>query len=375
MVKLDPYGEQTEAKHKYFKDYFFKWVTIIGNSNYCKNLIYVDSFSNAGKYQDGSVGSPIIALDCINSYIKKNECTNRFYVFLNDYDQERIDYLKNIVQSRHYSKNIVVDFKCMEANDHIEFVLKRIKIIHSKKSFFFIDPYKVADNVIEIDKLVEILHDDNYSELIFNHMVFDTVRNIKTFPEKYLPFYKGVEEKSIDSLTGDKYNQIVIEYITANSCTAKNKKIYFASYPFLNSRNRELYYLLIFTKHPVGFNKIKESLWYVSDGILEHKNSVQSKDQLSLFDTCGEIVTKCVNDYTINVKLEHLRELILEEFTGKTVFIEDLIKFVEEETIFHTGQLKTKTLRPLEQEGKIKYINGVRKKNYTYPAKTELKFI
>ncbi len=372
MVKLDPYGEQTEAKHEYFQDYFYKWVVILGQAKYYKNLIYVDSFSNAGEYVDGSYGSPIIALKSISAFIRKNEYAPIFHVYLNDYDCERVEHLRKLISDINLPTGINIDFKCMKANDHVDYVLKKIKNINMKKSFFFIDPYKVADNVIKLEKIVAILNEENYSELIFNHMVNDTVRNIKTYPEKYLPFYKGLTRDHLDEYKSEDYNKLIIEHVL-RSCKGESR-VFTASYPFYNSKNTELYYLLIFTRNQIGFNKIKESLWKVSDGLLMHKNEAQSSTQISLFETCENEVSKCLTEYTISTKVDELKEILISEFSDKMVSIEDILDFVEKETIFHKGHVKKRTLKPLEAQGLIKVVKSKRRKAFLYPSGTVIQF-
>jgi len=293
-------------------------------------------------------------------------------VFLNDYDKERVDHLERLVSSQNFPKEIRIDFKCMKANDHVDYVLKKIKRLNKKKSFFFIDPYKVADNVIKLEKIISILDEDNYSELIFNHMVNDTVRNIRTYSHKYLPFYKGLTKESISEFKSEDYNKLIIEYVLRKS--KSHGRVYAASYPFYNSKNRELYYLLIFTRNQVGFNKIKESLWKVSDGLLVHKNKAQSDIQISLFETCDNTVEQCITEYTISTKVDELKDVLISEFSNKTVRVEEIIDFVEKETIFHKGHIKMRTLKPLEVDGVIEVIKSPRKRNFMYPNGTIIKF-
>jgi len=47
---------------------------------------------------------------------------------------------------------------------------------------------------------------------------------------------------------------------------------------------------------------------------------------------------------------------------------------MSDETDFHSGQVKTKTLRIMEDKDLIDIKNGTRKRKKSYPAGTELRF-
>ena len=76
-----------------------------------------------------------------------------------------------------------------------------------------------------------------------------------------------------------------------------------------------------------------------------------------------------------NPNFAPLKEALQDRFIGKGwVRIEDVIDFVmSDETDYHSGQVKTKVLRPME---KNKEIEGKdRSKSFTYPERTKIKFL
>ena len=72
-----------------------------------------------------------------------------------------------------------------------------------------------------------------------------------------------------------------------------------------------------------------------------------------------------------------LREAILARFQGAGwITIDEVLRFVESDaTLFHTGQLKTPVLRPLEQEALIEVDPSSRKRRWKYPTGTRLRFL
>ena len=72
-----------------------------------------------------------------------------------------------------------------------------------------------------------------------------------------------------------------------------------------------------------------------------------------------------------------LEKAIVEQFgTREWQKISDVEDFVKSDaTDFHSGHLKTKTLKPMEMKGKIEVKPGTRKRPRTYPKGTVLRFL
>ncbi|WP_027127956.1 three-Cys-motif partner protein TcmP [Fusobacterium perfoetens] len=364
-LELDEYKEQTEHKHEYLKEYLPVWFYILINrkiSNNIKynNIIYVDSFSNAGEYKNGEEGSPIIALKIFNDILLKNKDKKvRVKCYFNDYNEERIIHLKELIEKMSLDNRIKVEYDEITANEHIKKVMKIIKRYSNKKVLFFIDPYKIADDIVSMSNMKQILEDDD-TEIIFNHMVSDVVRNIKEYPEKYKNFYRL--DKNLQK-SGKEFNEIFIN----NLKKEVDKEIYTASYEFLNTKNVTIYFLVFITHHPRGYEKIKEAIWRVSDGDLQHKNKGEKNNlNLSLFsDEANKKLKKEKREINIKNKVEDLKEILINEFKGKKVTYQDICKFVVEKTIFIESHIQRKTLTPLQEEGKI-IREGTNKVNSTY---------
>lgn len=356
-LKLDEYKEQTKHKHEYLREYLATWFNILINYTTSSNMsyekiIYVDSFSNAGEYITGEKGSPIIALNIFNDILKKDKNENKKITvecYFNDYDKERKEHLKKIIENFELDERIKIFYSQITANEHISCVMKKVVQYNNKKVLFFIDPYKIADDVISMESLNKILKDKD-TEIIFNHMVNDVVRNIKHYPEKYQDFYRinKTEQKN-----ANEFNELFIENIRKEN----DVRLFIFSYEFLNIKNQTIYFLVFITHHNKGFEKIKEAIWRVSKGDLIHKNKGNSNNcNLSLFP---EENIKELKEFKIKNKVEDLKDILLNEFKGRNVKYEEIKKFVIEETIFTSGQIYRKTLIPLKKEGKINIIGKI----------------
>ncbi len=69
------YREHTRVKHILLKKYLTAWIPILGRWN--PKICYFDGFAGRGEYTDGTLGSPLIALevaDRLSEYFGKLTC-------------------------------------------------------------------------------------------------------------------------------------------------------------------------------------------------------------------------------------------------------------------------------------------------------------
>jgi three-Cys-motif partner protein len=59
-------SDHTKIKHEILSKYLSGWIHILGNSGY-NTINYIDGFAGKGKYNDGSDGSPIIAINAFKN--------------------------------------------------------------------------------------------------------------------------------------------------------------------------------------------------------------------------------------------------------------------------------------------------------------------
>ena len=120
----------------------------------------------------------------------------------------------------------------------------------------------------------------------------------------------------------------------------------------------EIYQIFYATPHPTGLEKLKESIWDVFDGDRFHRNSSIAEGQGVLWDldTAKEINAK---DFS-----KEAQELILKQFSEKTVTFNEISNFILEETMLRSGQIIDYVLKPLIKENKIVKGNKGNKQNY-----------
>lgn len=173
------YMEHTKVKHKILSEYLKTWINVL--SGKWQKVCYFDCFAGRGKYENGSDGSPIIALKAIRdikqnrTHIQEVACT-----FI-EKDASNYDNLCKVINEElnvnpdTYSSITVVP----PIND--EFVNVAAEIISKSKklppSFFFIDPFgfggipfKTIKDILSISK----------TEVFINFMIRDVNRFLKS---------------------------------------------------------------------------------------------------------------------------------------------------------------------------------------------------
>ena len=108
-------------------------------------------------------------------------------------------------------------------------------------------------------------------------------------------------------------------------------------------------------------NLRQEAIWKVTLGDFEFHDT--RSRQLALDINCPDF--------------EPLKSTLQNKFSGQGyVRIEDVIEFVgSDRTDYYSGQLKTKTLKPMENEGKIKIDGRTRRRKGTYPDGARIQFL
>ncbi|MHA1717992.1 MAG: three-Cys-motif partner protein TcmP [Promethearchaeota archaeon] len=149
----------TELKHKILKNILTKSISIASVARIRETndkYTFADFYAGEGIHEDGKYGSPLIALETIESINLRNEF-EKYNCIFTEIDVERCEILKKNVSTKLKSmkkRNIVNEF-CYAGNwgDYTKEIIEILK--DSKWGFLFLDPFA---NQINIDLLIEILN-------------------------------------------------------------------------------------------------------------------------------------------------------------------------------------------------------------------------
>ena len=333
-----------------------------------KPLAYFDCFAGKGKFDDGNLGSPLIALDILHNSLAKSRIDSEPSISATFIDKNYANDLKN-----NTSKYPEVSIVSGSYEDTIEELLK------SKKGcnvFLYIDPYGIkALDCKKFDAFA--MGHFNSIELLINMNSFGFIREAcnalgtvfntedsSFFDDliEYDPTIFDATDKSIDALNriagGDYWKEIIMKYksgmidgykaeeeFSEKYCQRLRKNYkYVLNMPIRIQRNQHPKYRMIHaTNHPDGCVLMADNIcnrW-------ELLKNIQNKGQLTLFqeDFNNQIIDESkISHYVINHFSQYIDWISLTETIANY--------FVEYGAICKSGEI-TKVLKKLEKENKL----------------------
>ena len=327
-------------------------------------VLYVDCFAGKGKFDDGTAGSPIIALDIIKDALSKSNAKNpRVETHFID-----LNYAKDLKTNlSEYEEVHIVSGKY---EDKIDGLLQNKK---SHNVFLYIDPYGIkALDCIKFDSFAKRF---NSIELLINLNSFGFIREAchamgASFedPEIFNDLVEydaskfDASDKSIKDLNiiagGEYWQQIIIDY--------KTKKIdgYEAEERFAHEYSQRLassykyvlnmplrikegqkpkYRMIHATNHPDGCILMADNIckrW-------EDMRDIQTGGQLSLFEQNYN------NQYVSNQEIENIIEKHYQQYKRDVSLNESMAEFFTANGAISTSKEITNYLKEFEKRNKL----------------------
>jgi len=110
-----------------------------------KEFLYIDGFAGPGRYDDGSEGSPILAIKSLNNLFSENveiseNCIVKcVFVEANDKNFEKL--VENLEDLEHNTKNIAVEYYQGEFEHVFPAIMEDYDEFSTSPSLFFLDPF------------------------------------------------------------------------------------------------------------------------------------------------------------------------------------------------------------------------------------------
>lgn len=327
--------EQTESKHLVLRKYLDGWFPILGS--FSGKLLFVDAFAGPGEYAGGEEGSPIIALDCVRNHRQQGRLqkVEVFCLFI-EKDGVRANHLQNLL--RQQSTIPMTKYRVLsgESEETITDLLDAIDS-HGKvlaPSFFMIDPFGIKGSTMEMFR--KILMNDR-SEIFFSFM-YEPIRRWIAEPafRKHLTALFGTDEwrKALSIEEGDERKRFVHGLFREQ--LKKNGARFVVPFQLWRG-GRHVYTIFFCTGNIKGCDLMKASIWSTApQGTYDLR--AQAGDRRMLF----------------NADTEPLAQQLRDRFCGQWVPIETIEEFVMgDETLFHKGHLRRKTLAGMLRDGRI----------------------
>lgn len=290
----------TIKKFELIEEYITTWADILLLSPKCNGIIFIDCMCNSGVYTDDNGdevhGTPIrvskVLLEAARRYPSK-----QVHIYLNDNSEEKIDFLSKHLPPN--ERNFQIITTTMDGNDLLMQIGPQLYGPNHMHYFLLYDPY---DASINWDALLPFFR--NWGEVMINHMVSDPVRAIRsakkrTTKEKYENTYLEEFEKLVPYGSDMKAYEARVEEII--NTLKGNRRYFVAAFPFFNTQNAQLYYLIHCTSSLRGFKLYKTSAWKVFDAQSSGKRSSEDRQlTFDLFEDASELDTKsCMHIFDI----------------------------------------------------------------------------
>lgn len=329
--------DHTAGKHQVLREYLNGWFPILGRWN--GRIVFIDGFSGPGEYQNGEPGSPLIALDCIEQHKATGNLgqTEVVCIFI-DEDQDRVAHLRGLINGRNFSDSIKIDIREGTFGDHMGDMLDYIdeQNLQLAPTFVMIDPFGVKDNSMA---MIERILSNAKSECFISFM-YDPIRRFHSTPQFEAPLTElfGTNDwKHCLNMAESEEKKRFLHGLFKTSLKCRGAK-YVVNFELWEG-GRHIYTLYFATGHEKGCDLMKRSIWkVVPDGSFEFRG--HNQNQLVLFG--------------VDVDTSPLATQLRQKFGNQPTRIETIERFVmTDETVFHSGHLRQKTLQPLEKAGLI----------------------
>jgi three-Cys-motif partner protein len=333
----------------------------MGSTN--DRILFIDGFAGPGQYQGGEEGSPIIAIKSLLEHRSRGMVSAEVLFLLIEKDEDRAAYLKDLVDrldpplpSNCKAKVLkrAFDLTLTKVLDQLDAQAKRLA-----PCFVMVDPFGVSDTPMEV--IARVLR--NKKSEVYVSFMYESINRFKETPEF---------ARHLDSLFGTPTWRDGIEIADQQ----KRKEFFYSLYDsqlriagakyvlrFEMYAGERLVYAIFFGTHnPTGCDKMKEAIWNVApSGDFAFRGARSGQLGLDLR----------VSDF------EPLKSALRSEFRGRGwIRVEQVANFVaSDKTDYHTGQIKTNALAPMEDAKEIEVNESTRKRKRKYPDGTKLRFL
>jgi three-Cys-motif partner protein len=364
-----PIEDHTKAKHALLRRYLGGWFPILTARGYNRRVVYLDGFAGPGIYSNGEPGSPLIAIETLVNHTLFDQLKRTEFLFLlvegrKDRAAQLEKEIDNFWSARHGGKppNVTTTVYADQFVKVAEGVLEALDESTKKlaPTFAFIDPFGWSG--VPLDLISRLLAFDR-CEVLFNFM-YDSINRFVADQRpniaKHFADLFGTDEavhRRAHELQGDQRKEFLRD-LYASQLREVAGFTYVRSFELVNAeRGRTAYYLMYGTRHPKGLEKMKEAMWSL-DPVAGQRFSGTTGGQPVLFQAEPDFGP--------------LRKAIVERFAGRAVAVDEVERFVIEETDYKRTHYK-RVLTQLETDNEISCLTD-RTRRLTYPSGTVLRF-
>lgn len=337
----------TIKKFELIEKYVEAWAYKLLQNSYCQELAFIDCMSNSGEYVDDNhntvFGTPVRVARLLRR-IAYQFPGKRIDLYFSDLNVDKIEHLKNLMPKQGRNFYIYID-----AEDGNELVKRLgVTMLNKKHCLLVYDPYDA-----DINWNVIIPFINNWSEIIINHMVSDSMRAIKMAKKdevinKYEHTYRMNIRDLIPYGSDKKAYEKRIEEIIKTLRHDSHYPYYIAAFPFFNGKNALVYNLIHCTSNINGFKLYKKVAWQTFGGKSSTKNTHGLENQLVLDFNGIDDTKNHIDEYCYYIK--DIAEYLQKTFNGRNnVPLRDVWAFLDNHPVFPSEGFRKQIKKELEQ--------------------------
>ena len=357
---LWPITPETAAKHQVLRTYLNAWFPIMGRRG--GRLVVIDGFAGPGRYEGGEPGSPLIMLDALRTHSARASITAEVVFLFIEEKARRAAHLKgevDAVKNLPGMEGVTVEIARGRYHEELQPLLDDIDARGASlaPTFAFIDPFGYASTRLELAG--RILGFKRCEVLIYVPLPF-----IARFvagddpPEDAITHlfgddrWRAAQSESTQDGRERALHDLLIDRL-------REECEFVRSFEIVGSGPNNGATLFFGTNNRLGLSKMKSAMWKVDP--VEGQAFQDSTDggQITLFQPTPDF--------------GQLESQMRDHFGTRPFTIEDAVDFTLVGTGFAEEHVKTKTLRPAENGGRLVCLSS-RAKRLTYPAGTRLRF-
>ncbi|WP_071288493.1 three-Cys-motif partner protein TcmP [Mycolicibacterium llatzerense] len=351
----------TKAKHDILTRYLGAWFGIFGMSRHHQRVNVLDGFAGPGRYDDDEPGSPVLTLNTLLDHRSLTAFGDTLFNFIfNEWDDERFASLQEVLAGVKASrtpwpKTVRIHERNLNFQELARELLDSIPADRQlAPTFAFVDPFGYKDVPMS---LIRDLVSHPSCEL-FIYFDFNSVNRFANAGnvDPLLTALFGCDDYK-NAPPADQGRAQFIHDLYERQLRNECDFAHVCSFEMVNQSGHTGSYLFFCTRDDQAYDRMKEAMWKLAPG-----GGYKFDDRLA-----GQQVL-----FEDEANTGPLQDELAQHFAGRTVPVQEVIQYVIRKTPFHSGQVKVKTLKPMQTAGRISSPNQKRKG--TFPDGTLIEF-
>ena len=314
---FDESNEQSRVKAAIVSEYFTSWASIMVNARKKfgggNNIAYIDLFAGPGRYSDGTVSTPLLVL---KKAIENPDLSERLVTYFNDKNPNFVDSLQEAIENLPGIETLEHEpvVENYEVGPEIVEAFQSAKLV---PSLLFVDPWGYKG--LSLGLVHSVVKDWGCDCIFFfNYNRINMGINNPYVREHMEALFGKVRarelRKIIKPLSSEDRELVIVEEL----CAALRElgPEYVLPFRFKSDQSiRTSHHLIFVSKHPLGYEKMKEIMAKESSG---------EQQGVASFEYNPHATAQQPFLFALSRPLDELGDMLLDEFAGQSLSMSEI---------------------------------------------------